>query len=104
MLTGLGFSPITPEGREEIRIFNPHPLAVAYLAFDLHFSGATDASIPTNRDWSLWRLTPQAVREQLDELGRHGLWVFQVTEAWCELPGSVPLMEEAVDVLAGLDV
>ena len=70
MLTEFGLLSNHSRIAKEIRVFKPHPLAVAYLAFELHFSGATDASIPTNRDWSLWQLTPQAVREQLDELSR----------------------------------
>jgi hypothetical protein len=89
---------------KEIRVFNPHPLAVAYLAFEMHFSGITDASIPEDDDWSLWLLNRESVRERLDELSRYGLWVFQAAGSVVRISWNVSSMEEAVDVLAGLDI
>jgi hypothetical protein len=89
---------------KEILAFNPHPLAVAYLAFEQHFSGVTDAAIAVNNDWSLWLLDRHAVRERLDEMSRYGLWVFQAAGNVVRITWTVSSMEEAIDVLAGLDI
>jgi hypothetical protein len=88
----------------EILSFRPHPIAVAYLAFDLHFSGISDAGVTTHHDWLIWQCNKSVVRESLDELSRHGLWVYQAAGNVVRITWNVKKMEEAVDVLIRLDI
>ncbi len=91
-------------GPREFRSFHPHPLAIAYLAFDLHFGGITDAGVTAHPDWAIWLYNEAAVRDALDDLAGHGLWVFQSAGAVVRITWNVSSMKEAVDVLAGLDL
>src|SRR5262245_61507514 len=77
VLTEFGFLTHRIRGSREIRHFRPHPLAIAYLALDLHFHGATDTAVTLHPDWRLWELDEPMVRDHLDELSRLGLWIFQ---------------------------
>ena len=99
-----GFLANSGRGAKEIQPFAPHPVAIAYLAYELHFSNVTDAGVASHDDWSLWLLNNAAVRDRLDELSRHGLWVFQAAGSVVRITWNVSTMEEAVDVLARLDV
>lgn len=104
ILTEFGFLGHRVRGPREIRGFRPHPLAVGYLAFDLHFKGATDAGVTAHPDWAIWQFSEAAVRDALDDLSRHGLWVFQSAGSVVRITWNVLSMEEAVDVLIGLDL
>jgi Putative inner membrane protein (DUF1819) len=104
MLTEFGFLGNRGRGPREMRPFRPHPLAIGYLAFDLHFDGNTDAGVTGHPDWALWLLSEQDVREALDDLSRHGPWVFQSAGAVVRITWNAASMKEAVDVLARLDV
>jgi hypothetical protein len=91
-------------GARDIRHFRPHPLAIAYLALDLHFRGATDAAVTSHPDWQFWVLDEPMVRDHLDELSRVGLWIFQAAGAVVRITWNVSSMEEAVDALARCDI
>jgi hypothetical protein len=104
MLTEFGFLRRAARGPREIRAFRPEPIAVAYLAFDLHFKGLTDMAVVSHPDWEVWVLDEPAVRAALDDLSRHGLWVFQAAGSVVRITWNVSSMEEAVDVIAGLDI
>jgi len=104
ILTEFGFLNHRTRGPREIRSFRPHPLALAYLAFDLHFAGITDAGVTGHPDWRIWLLDESAVRDALDDMSRYGLWIFQAAGSVVRITWNVTSMEEAVDVLAGLDL
>jgi hypothetical protein len=104
ILTEFGFLTQRGRGPREIQHFRPHPLAIAYLALDLHFRGATDAAVTSHPDWRLWMLDEPMVRDHLDELSRAGLWIFQAAGAVVRITWSVSSMEEAVDALARCDI
>lgn len=104
MLTDFGFLRHSNRGAREIRPFRPEPLAAAYLAFDLHFQGCSDTTVVNHPDWRIWLLEEPAVRATLDELSRHDLWVFQAAGSVVRITWNVSSMEEAVDVIAGLDL
>lgn len=103
-LSEFGFLSGDSQRPREILPFRPDPLAVAYLAFDLHFAGSTDAGIVSHPDWGIWQCNNAVVRELLDELSRRGLWVFQAAGSVVRITWNTPTMEEAVDVLAGLNI
>jgi len=104
VLTEFGFLTQCVRGPREIRHFRPHPLAIAYLALDLHFHGATDAAVTSHTDWQLWLLDEPVVRDSLNDLSRVGLWIFQAAGAVVRITWNVSSMEEAVDALARCDV
>jgi hypothetical protein len=104
MLTEFGFLSDRCRGPRAMRSFRPHPLAVGYLAFDLHFRGATDAGVTGHPDWAIWLFDEPAVRDAMDDLSRHGLWVFQAAGSVVRITWNASSMEEAVNVLTGLDL
>lgn len=104
MLTEFGFLAERGRGPREIRSFQAHPLAIAYLAFDLHFRGITDAGVAAHPDWAIWQCSESAVRDALDDLSRYGLWVFQSAGSVVRITWNTSSMKEAVDVLVGLDL
>jgi hypothetical protein len=104
VLTEFGFLTQRGHGPREIRHYRPHPLAIAYLALDLHFRGATDAAVTSHPDWQLWVLDEPMVRNHLDELSHIGLWIFQAAGAVVRITWNVSSMEEAVDALARCDI
>ncbi|MEM7559717.1 MAG: BrxA family protein [Planctomycetota bacterium] len=103
-LAEFGFLSTDSRKPRVILSFRPHPIAVAYLAHDLHFSGMSDAGIVSHEDWSIWQCNVPVVRESLDELSRHGLWVFQAAGNVVRITWNAKTMEEAVDVLVGLNI
>ncbi|HVC94158.1 MAG TPA: BrxA family protein [Pirellulales bacterium] len=104
MLTEFGFLAPAARGPREIIRFRPSRLAIAYLAFDLHFAGHTDAALVAHGDWRLWLLDESQVRAALDELSRPGSWFFQAAGSVVRIGWGPSTMEEALDVLARLDV
>ena len=104
VLTEFGFLTQRRRGTRDIRNFRPHPMAITYLALDLHFRGATDAAVTAHPDWQLWWLDEPMVREYLDDLSRLGLWVFQAAGAVVRITWHVSSMDEAIDVLARCDI
>ncbi len=91
-------------GRREIKAFRPDPLAVAWLACDLHFAGLSDGSLPGHPDWAVFRLAEPAVREELHRIGERGLWTIQAAGEVVRLDWMVSNMTEAADVLARIDL
>lgn len=104
VLMEFGFLTQRVRGSRDLRHFRPHSLAIAYLALDLHFRGATDAAVTSHPDWQLWVLDEPMVRDHLDELSRVDLWIFQAAGAVVRITWNVSSMEEAVDALAGRDI
>jgi len=105
LLTEFGFLASAPRGRpREILRYRVQPVAVAYLAFDLHFQGCTDASLPLHPDWQLWQMDVPHVRDALDALSSRGLWMFQAAGAVVRITWNYSTMTEAINALARLDV
>jgi hypothetical protein len=104
VLTEFGFLNHRARGPREMRNFRPHPLAMAYLALDLHFRGATDQAVVADADWRLWSLDEPSVRDGLDDLNHLGLWVIQAAGAVVRITWKVSSMEEGINVLARCDI
>lgn len=100
ILTEFEFLTPRTRGPREIRNFRPHPLAIAYLALDLHFRGVTDTALTSHPDWQLWLLDEPVVRDRLDDLSHWDLWIFQAAGSVVRITWNVSSMEEAVDALA----
>ena len=57
--------------------FRISPVTVAYLAYELHFSGIGDNALLTHEDWQLFGLGREDVLEEIRKLSLRGLLVFQ---------------------------
>jgi hypothetical protein len=91
-------------GHREIRLPDPHAVTTAYLAYDLHERGVSDADITTHEDWRLWAQSNQEVRRRLDRLTETGLWVFQAAGSVVRITWAHETLDEALDAVARLDV
>ncbi|MES2639731.1 MAG: BrxA family protein [Myxococcota bacterium] len=91
-------------GMREVVHFRPDPVAVAWLACDLHFAGTSDGSLPGHPDWAILRLREPEVREQLAWIGDHGLWTLQAAGEVVRMDWHVPSMTEAANVLARINL
>lgn len=91
-------------GFREVRAFRPDPVAVAWLACDLHFSGISDGSLCGHADWSVLRLREPEVRDLLSWIGDRGPWTFQAAGEVVRMDWHVTSMKEAAHVLARIDL
>jgi hypothetical protein len=91
-------------GNREISLPDPHPVTVAYLAYDLHERGLTDADVVGDRDWGLWALAAADIRSRMDALTPSGLWIFQAAATVVRITWTHSRFDEAIDGIAGLDV
>jgi hypothetical protein len=53
------------------------PRVAAFLAYDLHFSGAGDNAIVTHGDWGLFGMAREDVIEELKRLSFKGFFIIQ---------------------------
>jgi hypothetical protein len=91
----------TSRGRRELVHFRPTDHALVFLAYDLHFSGSTDAGIVGHKDWALFGLTAKDVATVLDRLGGERWWLAQVAGSIVRISWKYKRMEEVVDAFAG---
>ncbi len=104
-MTDFGLAgPPTARGLRRLRRLEVSPTAAAYLAYDLHFGGAGDASIVAHPDWAVWLCDEPTVREQMRRLARPELWEFQAAGSVVQVTWTCSSMQEAVDELARLDL
>lgn len=104
LLTELGLLGPPRRGLRELLPCAPHPLSVAWLAYDLHFQGVTDSGVTAHPDWRLWHMDEEAVRRELSDLAPQGLWIFQAAGSVVDLRWNHSNREELADVLVGLDL
>lgn len=88
-------------GRREIVLYHPTDQVIAYLAYDLHFSGATDGGMVRHRDWALFGLHEREVVAAMDRLAGDGWWVAQAAGSVIRMTWKYQSMQEVVDALAG---
>jgi len=87
-------------GRRELVHFRPTDLTLVFLAYDLHFSGSTDAGLVGHRDWAVFGLTSKDVALALDRLSGEGWWLAQVAGSVVRISWKYYSMEEVVDAFA----
>lgn len=83
-----------------IRHFSIRPRVALYLAYELHFAGATDMSLIHHRDWQLFGLAPQEVLAQAKRLANDGHWLVQSSADLIQLSWKYRSMEEALRAIA----
>jgi hypothetical protein len=99
-MTDFGLASPSRRGVRELLPFQPTGLAIAWLAYDLHFSGLLDSQVLAHPDWGLWALDPMRLRERLNWLARPALWEVQAAGNVIQITWTCQTMEEAIDVLA----
>ena len=91
-------------GKRELVHFRPSDLTLVFLAYDLHFSGSTDAGVAGHRDWAIFGLTSKDVAVALDRLSSERWWLAQVAGSLVRISWKYSNMEEVVDAFDRRDV
>ena len=87
-------------GRRETVYFHVTDGSIVYLAYDLHFSGLSDAAVVGHLDWGLYGLRNADVPAALDRLSSEGWWLAQSAGSVTRISWKFPAMEEVINVLA----
>lgn len=94
---GLLGSP-TKDGRP-ILPFRIEQKVIAYLAYELHFSGVGDNALLTHEDWQLFGLAREDVLEEIKRLSLKGLIIVQAAGDVIRISWKQQNMEALCDVL-----
>ena len=100
LMTDFGLAGSSRRGVRELLPFEPTGLAVAWLAYDLHFDGLSDSRVMSHADWALWNLSDARRRTRVAGLAQPGLWEFQAAGTIVQFTWACSTMEEALDVFA----
>jgi hypothetical protein len=76
------------------------PETAVFLAYELHFGGATEEQITTNADWSLFGLTPSSVMTLLQKSAARGHIFLQHSGPILRIEWPYKDMESVVDAIA----
>ena len=89
-------------GRDSKKIlrFSIRPKVALYLAYDLHFLGATDKNIIHHADWKLFGLEPDEVLVQIKRLSNDGHFLVQSSADLIQISWKYKSMEEAVSAIS----
>lgn len=79
--------------------FRISPMVVAYLAYELHFSGVSDNALLTHEDWQLFGLAREDVLEEIRRLSLKGLLIVQAAGDVIRVSWKQQDMEALCDVL-----
>lgn len=83
-----------------LQAFRISPVAAAYLAYDLHFSGLGDNALLAHEDWELFGLAREDVLGELKKLSLKGLVIVQAAGDAVRISWKQASMEDLCDVLA----
>jgi hypothetical protein len=100
-LTDFGLLREVRRGRRETVVYRPTDGAVVYLAYDLHFAGATDAAVVAHRDWAIFGMQRRDVVAHMDRLSAEGWWTMQAAGSVVRITWKYASMDEVVNALAG---
>lgn len=90
-------------GRKSVRkllSFHSSSTTIAYLAYNLHFSGLGDNALITHEDFQLFGMERADVVEELKRLTLHGHVIVQAAGDVVRIGWKYPSMEALCDVLA----
>jgi hypothetical protein len=90
--------PASAKGRR-ILPYHIESKVVAYLAYELHFSGINDNALLTHEDWQLFGLARQDVLEEIKRLSLKGLLILQAAGDVIRISWKQEGMEALCDVL-----
>ncbi len=84
----------------KMRPYHIEPNVIAFLAYDLHFSGSGDNAVIAHDDWKLFGLQPHEVRDELKRLALKDFWILQTAGDVTRISWSFNDWEEVFDVIA----
>lgn len=84
----------------KIRSFRASHAVVAYLAYDIHFSGAGDNALLTHPDWALFGMSRDDVLDELKQLSRRDFLMVQTAGDAVRCTWKYSTMEALCDVLS----
>jgi hypothetical protein len=87
-------------GIRDLLPFEPSDLAVAWLAYDLHFQGCSDIEVLSHPDWQIWTIDESHVRDRMTRLAGPSIWEFQAAGNVAQITWACRGVEETLDVLA----
>jgi len=99
-MTDFGLAGPNRRGLRDLLPFEPTGLAVAWLAYDLHFQGCSDLEVLSHPDWLVWTLAETHLRERMARLAGPNLWEIQAAGSVAQITWMCSSMEEVLDVLA----
>lgn len=79
--------------------FRISPVVMAYLAYELHFSGVGDNALMTHEDWQLFGMAREDVLEEIKRLSLKGLLIVQAAGDVIRISWKQQDMEALCDVL-----
>ena len=80
--------------------FRISSVVVAYLAYELHFSGVGDNALLTNENWELFGLAREDVLAEMKKLSLKGLLIIQAAGDVIKISWKLQDMETLCDVLS----
>jgi hypothetical protein len=94
-----GLATLTGRARWAIGRFAVRPDTVLYLAYDLHFSGLSDAAVIGNSNWRYFGLEPGDVIERFKTLSNNGHLIMQATTDLVHISWKYSSMEDCVHAI-----
>ena len=85
--------------KKNIRTFHVSSKLVAFLAYDLHFSGSGDNAVVAHEDWKLLGLSEHDLVAELKKLSLMGFLIFQSAANFFRITWRFTTMEEVCDAL-----
>jgi hypothetical protein len=87
------------KSKRKIRSFRIEPKMIAFLAYDLHFSGLGDNALISCSDWALFGLQKEDVRAELKRLSLKGYFIIQAAGDITHISWSYKTWEELMNVI-----
>lgn len=100
-LTDFGLLAAFKPAKREVLPYRPVDGTLVYLAYLLHASGVTDASLAEQPDWALFGLEPHDVWNRLDALSADDWFIVQRAGQVARITWKFQAMEEVMHALAG---
>jgi hypothetical protein len=91
------------KGQKQVRRILPFRISLSmacYLAYKLHFAGLGDNAVLSHKDWQLFGLAVEDVREEFKRLALKGYFILQSAGDVTRISWKYKTMEELCDVLA----
>ncbi len=99
-LTDFGLAGVDRGGKRELVSFTIASLTTAWLAHELHFTGAGDNAILTHPDWRLFGLEPRDTVQELKRVQNPANFIVQYSGDLLRISWSYSSMEQYIDDIA----
>lgn len=89
-------------GRKRVRKIKPfriEKMMIAFLVYDLHFSGSGDNAVISHPDWELFGLEREDLREAMKRLSLKGFFIIQTAGDVTRIEWKYQTWEELINVI-----